>query len=164
MRVKGVSPVIAEVLLMGIAITAAVSAGVFLQGTMDDTKGNVEDWISQEDREESSSIGIDFGYNSTDGYLMVDVRNTGATSLSVEKDGTKNWNMYSDGKPVEWIYVDGSDYISRDNVVVDPSSTITLNTTEEFPLSGQTVEIEVTGSYNTRSTYVCFSENGRCES
>jgi archaellum component FlaF (FlaF/FlaG flagellin family) len=164
MKVKGVSPVVAEVLLMGIAISAAISAGVVLQDTFGGVQENVEDWISQDDREQQSSIGVDYGYNSTDGFLMVDVRNTGANTLTVEEQGEKVWNMYLDGRPETWSYVTGSPYSSSSNVGLDPSSTITLNTTREFPSPGNSVEVEVTGAFNTRSTYVCFSENGGCES
>jgi FlaG/FlaF family flagellin (archaellin) len=164
MKLKGVSPVVAEILLMGIAISAAISAGVFLQGTLQDVQNNVDDQIRQDDREETSSIGVDYGYNSTDGFLMVDVRNTDANTLNVEEQGDKVWNMYIDGRPETWSYVTGSPYRSSSNVGLDPSSTITLNTTREFPSPGNSTEVEVTGAYNTRSTYVCFSENGGCES
>lgn len=162
-KLKGVSPVVAEVLLMGIAVSAAVSAGVFLQGTISDIQDGAEDQISQEDREESTSIGVDFGYNGTNGYLLMDVRNTGSYTIAVEEEDQKNWNMYIDNIPVEWNYTDGSDYLNQREVPLDPSSTITLNTTQKFPVTGESKEVEISGPYNLRTSFICFSENDGCE-
>ena len=160
-KLKGVSPVVAEVLLMGIAISAAISAGTFLQGTLGDVQENAEDQINLEERQESTSIGVDFGYNGSNGYLLMDVRNTGSYTLAVEENNRKNWNLYIDGIPSTWNYTD-PDYIVNKSVSINPQSTITVNTTEIFPTSGNSLEARITGPYNIQTTLICFSEGGRC--
>lgn len=159
----------ATVLLMGIAIASVSSAAVFLGDTMQGLQNSVEEWIRGTNEEEMSSISVDYGINGTNGFLLADVRNTGGISLAVEEDGQKNWNMYKsnntiDGIPVDWEYTSGSPYATSDDVLLDPKSVITINTTVEFPESGNSTEIEFTGPNNIRTSYVCFSENGACES
>ena len=159
---KGVSPVVAEVLLVGIAVSGAVSAGVFLQGTLGDVQESAENRLQQEDRIESTSIDADFGYNGTNGYLIVDIRNTGSYTLAVEDDGQKNWNMYLEGVPEQWSYIDGSSYLTQDQVLLNPQSTVTINTTSKFPSSGNSKEVEFSGPYEIDTSYLCYSENGGC--
>jgi FlaG/FlaF family flagellin (archaellin) len=159
---KGVSQAVATVLLMSIAIATASSAAVFLQGTMSDLQGSVESWIGQEDKKSSSSITLSNARNGTSGYLLADVRNTGSRTLSVVEDGSRLLKLYLDNKPEEWEYLSGSPYIGNKDVGIDPSSSITLNTTKKFPDSGS-VKIEFSGPYNTRASYICSSLNGACQ-
>ncbi|WP_217907068.1 hypothetical protein [Candidatus Nanohalobium constans] len=153
----------ATVLLVGIAIASVSSAAIVLQGTLTDIQGNVEDWIGQEDREESTKISVDYGYNQSD-YLLVDLRNTGSSSIEIVEDGGTSLNMYLEGVPEDWSFVSGSPYESQSTVILDPSATLTLNTTEKFPVEGESVEVEFAGPYETSTTYICFNENGACES
>lgn len=165
MKSKGISPVVATVLLLAIAIAAVSSAAVFLQGTMDGLQDSIGDWVDQEDKKESSSMVIEYAYNSTsNGYLLVDVRNDGSRALSVEDDGNRKWDIYVNSKPGEWNYTKNSPYHGQDGVFISPSEQITLNTTEKFPSSGVTKEVEFTGPYGVRSSYVCLSQKGACES
>jgi len=163
MKSKGVSPVIATVLLMGIAIASVSSAAIFLQGTMEDLQDGVEDWLAQEDRQDSSSISIDSGYNGTNGHLLIDLRNSGSRTITVERGDEPLINMYSDGIPRDWEYVLGSSYAGDNEVKLNPSSVLTVNTTVEFPDDGESSEIEFSGPYGMRAIYTCFGQNGRCE-
>jgi flagellin-like protein len=163
MQSKGVSPVVATVLLMGIAIASVSSAAVFIQGTMDDLQGNVEGWLGQRDREESSSVSVDYAYNGTDGSLLVDVRNDGSRTITLEEDDEFLFNMYIDNIPEQWEYVSGSSYRSQSEVELNPTGVITLNTTVSFPGEGDSTEIRFSGPYSMRASYLCFSENGACE-
>ena len=163
MTSKGVSPVIATVLLMGIAIASVSSAAVFLQGTMDSLQGNVEDWLAQEDRQRGSSIAVDYGYNGTDGSLLVDIRNDGSRTVTIEADDDPFINMYLDGKPRDWQYISGSTYVSSSEVKLDPSSVLTINTTVAFPSDGSSAQVEFAGPFGMQASYACFSQNGRCE-
>jgi flagellin-like protein len=160
---KGVSPVVATVLLMGIAIAAVSSAAVFLQGTMDDLQDNVEGWLGQQDKEQASSIAIDYANNGTDGYLLVDLRNDGSRTITLERDNSPLVNMYMDGVPEDWDYISGSGYQSQDTVRINPTEVVTLNTTVVFPADGDSVGIEIAGPYSMSASYLCFSENGACE-
>ncbi|MFB6099776.1 MAG: archaellin/type IV pilin N-terminal domain-containing protein [Candidatus Nanohalobium sp.] len=163
MSSKGISPVVATVLLMGIAIASVSSAAVFLGDTMQGLQNSVEDWILGESKEESATISVDYGVNGSNGYLLMDIRNTGSISLAVEEGGRKNWNMYVDGVPREWEYVSGS-YTGKENVIIDPNEVIRINTTVQFPSTGNRVQVSLKGQYNTGVSYICFSEGGGCES
>ncbi|MFB6159403.1 MAG: hypothetical protein ABEJ95_07165 [Candidatus Nanohalobium sp.] len=163
MSSKGVSQVVATVLLLGISITAVSSAAIFISDLMDDMQGSVDDWLTQEDRQKSSEIGFDYGLNGTDGYLLLDLRNTGSRTLTVEEDGNKTLNMYLDGIPQDWDYVSGSGYGSQSKVLLDPGSVLRLNTTKSFPSTGSTVDVKLTGPYGVQANYICFSHDGRCQ-
>ena len=163
MSSKGVSPVVATVLLMGIAIASVSSAAVFISGTMDDLQSNVEEWLRGEDRKQASELSVDYAYNGTGGYLLVDLRNTGSRSLKVEEDNQKTLTMYIGGVPEEWNYSDGSGFVSGEDVVLNPTSVLTVNTTEKFPSDGDTAEIDFAGPYEVEAGYVCYSESGSCE-
>lgn len=160
---KGISPVVATVLLVGIAIASVSSAAIVLQGTLTDVQSNVEDWIGQENQEQSVEMNIDYGYNRS-GYLLVDLRNSGSSSVSIVEGGEPTLNMYVDGVPEEWDFISGSPYNGEESVVLDPSSTVSLNTTVAFPATSDSVEVQFAGPYETSTTYVCFNENGSCES
>lgn len=163
MKSKGVSPVVATVLLMGIAIASVSSAAIFLQGTISDLQEGVESNIGQQNKIESSSMSIDYGYNGTNGYFLVDLRNDGSTTITVEEENEKLLNMYLDNMPKDWNYTKGSSYLSQSQVSINPTSVLTLNTTEEFPAEGNSTSVEFTGPYEVRTSYTCYSENGFCE-
>lgn len=159
---KGVSPVVAEVLLIGIAITAVSSAGIFLQGTISDLQDGAENWLLQEDTEESANIQIEAGFNQS-GHLAVDLRNSGSVSIRIMDESSKPLNMYIDNKPAKWQFMSGSPYTAQKNVILDPTETIRINTTRKFPSPGQSTEVRFAGPYGARTTYVCFNEGGACE-
>lgn len=163
MSSKGISPVVATVLLMGVAIASVSSAAVFLQGTISDLQEGVESNVGQQNKVESSSISVDYGYNGTNGFFLVDLRNEGSTTITVEEENEKLLNMYLDNIPQEWNYTSGSSYLSQSKVSVNPTSVLTLNTTEEFPAEGDSISVELTGPYEVRTSYTCYSENGFCE-
>jgi hypothetical protein len=130
---------------------------------MDSLQQGVEDWIAGEDKEESSEFSVDYAYNGTDGFLRVDLRNTGSRTLTIEENDEDNVNMYVNGTPQEWAYMDGSEYESQEEVRLNPTSVLTINTTESFPVEGDTVELEFNGPYGTEAGYICFSQNGGCQ-
>lgn len=160
---KGVTPVVAEVVLMGIAVSAAISAGTFLQGALDNVENSAEDQIDKEERVESTSIGIDYGTKGVNGFLIVDVRNTGSYPLSVEEDNQKNWNMYLNDVPADWKF-NSSRLQGETEFTLNPQSTVAINTTSNFPSSGDLTEVEIIGPYNVRATYPCYSDGSECSS
>lgn len=163
MKSKGVSPVVATVLLMGIAIASVSSAAVFLQGTLEDLQEGVESNIGQQNKVESSSISVVYGHNGTNGYFLVDLRNDGSTTITVEEENEELLNMYIDNIPRQWSYTTGSGYLSQSQVSINQNSVLTLNTTQRFPSEGDSISVEFTGPYGVRTSYNCYSENGFCE-
>jgi flagellin-like protein len=103
MNSKGVTPVIATVLLMTITVAATASAYTFMTGIQDDFMENTEDRLSSQEREAQSDINIETAYNSSDGYVLLSVRNTGSVTLEVEDENdNKAWDLYIEGRPNEW--------------------------------------------------------------
>lgn len=154
MNRKGITPVIATVLLMTITVAATASAFTFMNGIQNDLKENTEDRLSQQERESQSNIDIETAYNSTDGYIIVSVRNTGSLTLQI-RDETRLWSMFTNGSPVgdgtEWEYRNEErDYIS-------PQQTVNLNTTEKFPDPGSDTLIKITGPNGVSDSKVCFN-------
>lgn len=162
MSKKGISPVIAEVLLISIGVSAAVSAGVFLQGTIDRVEEGAESQLSREDKEKRSEIQTEYGFNQ-DGYLLLEIRNSKSRTLQVEEDDQKKWNLYVDGAPSEWNYTESAKQ-NDDKVLLNTGSTITINTTEAFPSSGNSIETEIAGPYGLSTSYICYSTGTSCES
>jgi FlaG/FlaF family flagellin (archaellin) len=167
MASKGVSPVVAEVLLLAIAITSVSSAAVFLNDTFDGLQDGINSWLGGVEEEESSEISVDQAYNES-GYLVVDVRNDGDISLKVEEDDVKLWTMFAEEngngeKPVEWEYFSGSSYRSQSDVLLGVNSDISINTTLEFPESRNQTLIEINGPNEISAGTVCFSQGGSCE-
>lgn len=158
---KGLTPVVATVLLLMIAVAAVGSAAVFLDDTITSIGESIEEDLALEERRASTDITIDYGYRSTGGteYVLIDVRNTGSETLEVQQDGEKLWNMYIDGQPQEWSYVD-SDLESEDEILRNPNEVISVNTTEEFPDNEEMVEISLNAPYQSSDSYVCFNDGG----
>jgi flagellin-like protein len=153
---KGITPVVATVLLMLIAVSTIGSASVFLDDTVEGVRSGLEDEINRQDRVENSDIRIDSAYNSTDGYLFVDVQNPGSVTLEVERNGTKLWNLYIDGKPQEWNYSDNS---LDDDVSVDPNDIISFNTTVSYPPEGASLEVGFNAPYESSDSHICTNED-----
>lgn len=153
---KGITPVVATMLLLLIAVAAVGSASVFLQDTLTDVQDGLEDQVEHEERVDSTDIRIEFAYNEED-YILVDVVNSGTTTLEIEEDGNKLWNLYMDSRPETWEYVDDA---QGGDELLNPEDTITLNTTEEFPPEGESKEISLNAPYDTSDSYVCFNEGG----
>lgn len=151
---KGVTPVVATALLLAISVSAVATASIFMGDVLQDTGDQFENDLREQERRDQSSFAIEYGYNSSEGFTLLDVRNTGSRTLAVEEDGSKIWTLYVDGKPRDWEYV-SSDLETSDQVGVDPREVLRMNTTVEYPLQGDSVELEVRGSYSTSSAIVC---------
>ncbi|PSH01081.1 MAG: hypothetical protein BRC30_00140, partial [Nanohaloarchaea archaeon SW_7_46_7] len=77
---KGITPVVATVLLISIGIAAVGSAGIFLQNLGDTLRENAEDRIAGNNKIENSDITIEYAFENSDGDITMDVRNTGSTT------------------------------------------------------------------------------------
>lgn len=163
MRRKGVTPVVATVLLISIGIAAVGSAGIFLQDVADQIMGNAEDEISQDNMIEESEISIEYAFENGDGDISVDVRNTGSTRLNIVEDGQKRWNIYINGQPQpSWEFADTS-LNSQSSVDISPQEQIRLDTNSDYPSTGNAKRVQVSGTYETQSSIICnYSDNGSC--
>ncbi|MFB6145578.1 MAG: hypothetical protein ABEJ99_03670 [Candidatus Nanohaloarchaea archaeon] len=164
MNRKGLTPVIATVLLITIAIGATASAFAFINSMQKQTQDHWKKQLNNQKKEDNADFNIEFVYNSTDNYTLVTIRNTGPSSIPVTKDGQKLFSMYLNGKPVQpgstgWSYTN-SNYRDKDLVYINPQQTLTLNTTKEYPVKGDDMKIKLLGPYSTADSYVCYNSGG----
>lgn len=156
MNRKGITPVIASVLLMMITVAATASAYTFMTGVQDDFMDNTQDRLNQQEKKSQSDLNIETAYNSTDGYIILSVRNTGSLTLEVESDsGNKVWDLFVQGRPVG----DGSGWTYRGSGkdALAPQETIGINTTRQFPAPGADKLVKVTGPNSVADTKVCYN-------
>ncbi len=156
---KGVTPLVGTALLILIAVSAVTSAAVFIQDTTEQVAGTVEDRLEEDELRDNSGIDIEFAYPNEEEKVSLVVRNTGRYTLFIEEDGNQLWNLYSDGRPVEYSYPEGD----VDEMMIDPDSTRTLETEVDFP-EGDYVTIDLEGAYGTSSSIICDNtlEDGTC--
>lgn len=153
---KGVTPVVATSLLLLISIAAVSSSALFLGDTIDSVASGVEETLGVQDNERRAGLTIEYGYNGSDGNIWVDVSNSGEITLATEEDGDKLWNIYSDGSQLTWGYANGAPSGNS----IDPGETITIDTNQDYPSLGDSVEIQLNGQYGTSSSIVCSNNNG----
>lgn len=153
MSSKGVTPIIATALLIGIAVSTALTASVFMQNSLDDVRSGFEDDLQEGEREDQAELSIEYGYNQG-GYTLIDIRNTGSIALPIRENGNATLAVYMDGRPAEnWEYLVGAD-----KTVLSQDSRITINTSESFPVQGNYTNIEITGPYSVESSIVCYND------
>lgn len=156
---KGITPVVATVLLISIGIAAVGSAGIFLQNLGDMLRDNAEETIANDNRIENSEISIEYAFENSDGDISVDVRNTGGTTLQIEDNGNRLWNLYIDGQPqTSWDFADSS-LNSADDVDLTPQQQVRIDTNADYPSSGNSKRVQVSGTFETQSSVIC-SHNG----
>ncbi|MFB6182644.1 MAG: archaellin/type IV pilin N-terminal domain-containing protein, partial [Candidatus Nanohaloarchaea archaeon] len=132
MSKKGITPVIATVLLIGISIAAIGTAATFLTDLIGDVKKGVKDKLSAREKREASEITIIYGYESNNGNIAIDVTNEGSISLKViNKNNKKLWNIYANGQPVNWHIKNNP----SPPVIIDPRQTIRIIVETSFPSS-----------------------------
>ncbi len=160
MSSKGITPVIATVLLIMISVGATASAFTFMNTIMDNQKDQLESQVEQEKMEQQTSFNIDYVYNGSDGYTLMSVRNSGQRAIQVEEDDDKLWTLFVDGGPNEWIY-ENTTYQSDEDVSIDVSQTITLNTSVMYPSRNDDLHIQLSGPYNSGDSYVCYNSGSQ---
>ncbi len=154
---KGLTPIIAMVLLLMLAIAAGGMLFVFatkIQGTM---QRQVEEDVVRQTFAQRMSLSIVSVYNGTGtsypGNIAVLVRNVGAVTID---DITKYVNLLVDGKPVEYK-------VEKGKTQLEPYDTaILVTTTETFPDKNVIFEIKLDIGGVKEVTKVCRSEDGRC--
>jgi len=141
---------------MTITVAATASAYTFMTGIQNDFMDNTEERLNNQEKEAQSDINIETAYNSTDGYIILSVRNTGSLTLKVEdSDGNKVWNLFIDGRPVDggagWKHRGGS------KTALAPQETMGINTTVKFPGNDNDTLIKLTGPNSVSDSKVCYN-------
>lgn len=147
---KGVTPVLATVLLLFITIAAVGSASVFLQSTVDEVQRGAESQLEREQLVRDSSIRILSGFRDVNGFLNVEVRNTGSINLQIEEDSEKVWSLYLDRRPV-------SNWSSAADVM-SPNQVVVINTSSKYPNATDDKEVTINAPYETEDRYICYNQ------
>lgn len=158
---KGVTPIVATVLLITISIAAAASAYTFIRNAQQETIEGFESDLNKEQRERKSDINAEYIYNGTNGHIIMNIRNTGSISIPVRDDnGVKQFSLYVNGAPHEtsnqgrgWNFVPEGSSID----VLDPSEILTLNTTVPFPERSESTSLKLVGPYEVSDSHVCYN-------
>ena len=165
MSSKGVTPVIAVVLLITISIAATGTAYTFIINAQQGAQESYEERFNQRQIEQRTDLNIEHVYNNSDGDALMIVRNTGSLSQIIEEDD-KFWTVYADGSPIgtdgkNWEYVQNT-YNSQSDVRLNPQDTIPINTTTPFPNSGEK-RFRIVGRYGSEDTMICSANpQGTC--
>lgn len=159
MNRKGVTPVIAVVLLMAISVAATGTAYTFITNAQHNVAEGFEEKWGQQQLDQKSDLNIEHIYKSSNNYAFLVIRNTGSVPQLIQGEDSngntvKYWNLFIDGPPAtDWSYT-GSTPSSP--VTLSATDTITINSTKPFPSSGQK-EFKLIGRYGSEDSYICYS-------
>jgi len=147
---------------MTITVAATASAYTFMTGIQGDFMDSIEDRQQDRQTETQSDINIETAYNSTDGYIILSVRNTGSLTIEVEdNNGNKVWDLFIDGRPVDGGK--GWEHRGSTKTSLAPQETIGINTTALFPSDDSDTLIKITGPNGVSDSKVCYnSGNPSC--
>lgn len=149
---KGVTPVVATMLLLLIAVAAVSSASVFLDSTISGVQDEVEGEVDRRGDVEATSVRIDETLNEG-GDIKVGIVNSGQQNLTVRNEqGTKVLNLYVNNLPESWNNP-GTDQIG-------PGEKIYLDTDANFPSNGEEIYLAVHAPYQSSDEYVCTGSGG----
>ncbi|MFB6174555.1 MAG: archaellin/type IV pilin N-terminal domain-containing protein [Candidatus Nanohalobium sp.] len=148
MNRKGVTPVVATALLIGIALSTVATAAVFMQDSFKRVQDRGQDAVNS--GHPNADLSIETGYNQG-GYIIVRVRNKGKTALPINKSDSV-FSVYAGGRPTyDWKFL-------SDIKVLGAGGVVTVNTSETFPAYQNSTKIEVVGPYDTKSAIYCYND------
>lgn len=153
MKRKGITPVIAVVLLLLITVGAVASAwGLYQQITSN--QGQV-DQLNARQAAANTQISAQSVYKSTDGYVMTSLRNQGSRAVNLSQDVDL---LIAPGSDSDYYSQDLYDRAGLNNVdlsqsncfsadgsenVLETGSTLDCNTTVPFPSAGETYKFRL---------------------
>lgn len=158
MNSKGITPVVATVLLISISVAATFTAWTFILNAQDETQKKYEERRRQEQLEDQTAIDIERIFQSSNNYAFLMVRNIGSRPVTLREDGERYLTMFVDGKPVGNTPTDWK-YVGPPQDELDSGATITLNSTETFPSSGSK-EFKISARYGASSVQRCAASEG----
>lgn len=160
-RSKGVTPVIATVLLITISVAATGTAYTFIQNAQDSQKQSYYEQFNSQQIEQGTDMDIETIYNLSNGKAAMVVRNTGRLRLMLDDGDQKVLGLIVDGRIVQdasgnpgWSYLNGDP--DSGTTFLAPSEAITLETEEDFPAVGSQKEFSLTGRYGTNTYHTCY--------
>ncbi len=146
---KGVTPILATVLLLFISVAAVGSASIFLQGTIDNIQEGAEGELEREELIRNSDLRIQSGFNGSQGHLHIVVRNSGSVTMPIVEDSENVWSIFVDNAPRDnWVAPQDS---------LNPNQIININTTASYPPNQNSTEISINAPYETSDSYICFN-------
>ncbi|MFB6204626.1 MAG: hypothetical protein ABEJ75_03195 [Candidatus Nanohaloarchaea archaeon] len=158
MNRKGVTPVVATVMLIAISMAAVASSAVFISDVGGDIRQSIAEQLGVQQKQQKSELTIIQGFRSqSNGNIYIVVKNEGSVSLMFKENGDKLWNLYIDSRPASGWGVPGG---SSADVLVNPGETITLDTGTNYPSTvGGSKTVEIRGQYKTVSAIVCDKDS-----
>lgn len=151
MNRKGITPVVATVLLIMISVGSVVSAYSFINDAQKKAQENFEDRLSGD---EEAEINLEGAYNNTN-YTTLSVRNTDDVTLPIKEDGEKIWSLYVNGVPTEWKFID-DEKKNKDFVAVNNSATVEINSTEDYPVEEEETAFKLTVQNGGSDSLICY--------
>lgn len=154
MRKKGITPVIATVLLLGITITIGLTlltqAENLLEGSSD---------TGEIDQVSSTSLSIEPIYSSSGGtdQIVANIRNTGSVAINgsqfTANYGPPNFDtpVSYDSLPSGWTVSGNDNECMNASQLINPGESISCNTGVKFPDALESVEISVSANNFDRS-------------
>ncbi len=168
---KGITPVVATVLLLTISVAATATAYNFIIDTQERVAQGLEEDLTTQELKQQSDISIDFAYNSTGNFTLINLRNSGSISIPINESGMKPLRLYADGRPVEsevggpgegWKYGDSDDQAPEERILIDPDETRTINTTVQYPVRGESKAFRFVGPYDSVASKTCYNSGSSC--
>jgi hypothetical protein len=154
---KGVTPVVATALLLSIAVGSVITAGIF----MDDTLQDLKEAFGNEVEEETANpdINVLSAKRDVDDNIVVVLRNSGGPVDLSEGDGlviiSSNTGSLDEGS--DWEYISGGGIVSS-------GGTVEINISNpEFPDPGdEPVQITINGPREVSAGFVCYGDDDEC--
>lgn len=162
-RSKGVTPVVATVLLITISIAATGTAYTFIQNAQQSAQEQYYEDLNRQQVEEGTNFDVESMYEAASGNTTAVVRNTGRLRLMLDKNDNKQMDVLADGQLVNpqpgWEY-DGGDPnpTPGETTFLPPTETVTIEIYDQFPGSSSQKRFKLVGRYGTTSFYTCFND------
>lgn len=161
MNSKGVTPVVATVLLLTISVAATGTAYTFIVNAQQQAAESYEEQFSQQERQQNTDFDIETVYESN-GDVVLFVRNTGSIPVLMKNDdGNSVVNLYIDGEQTDWEFLEG-DPTPGERTLLAVGETAALDTEYAFPGDGEEIELQLIGRYGTEAFYTCTSDGSSC--
>lgn len=167
-RSKGLTPVIATVLLITISLAATGTAYQFIQNAQEAQRKSYYEDFNQRQVTQGTDMDIESIYESS-GNTYIILRNTGRLRLLMDEDDEKSIEILVDGQlrqsggEPDWSYASG-DPNPGGSTFISPSESIVLQTDGGYyPSSGSQNEFKLVGRYGTTTYYTCYNDgSGSC--
>ncbi len=151
---KGLTPIIAMVLLLMMAVAAAGLMYTFAFNLQTKAQEGVEqtttELIEQQQQYAQTRLAVDSVYNTSSGNIGVVIRNVGSKTIA-------------EGETIG-LYIDGvkQDLTGTTCDNLAPQNTCVVQTNTAFPAAGEKSVIRVVAPSGVSTTYTCYSDGERC--